>query len=489
MQKAKFYSFLLVLCLWVPTDVFSQLVVPLNSFYSNEVFRHKILNTQSDIFTGDRFLLIDSFYYKSHFFSSNNINVLPVFNATVGVNRGELPEYKTINGFLFEFKKKRFGMQLLPYFYLQHPDIFEDSACSYIPGFYTRYNKGGGNVYFSDVRWNLSYKVSPYMYFSAGKGKMFLGRGIRSFFLSDAGGSYYYFRGTLNVWHIHYVWQVSTGYDKDSIRYGVEKREPKYFAYHYLNWAAKKWLNVSLFETVIWSHYLDGRVRGIEISYLNPIIFYRPVEFDLGSRDNVIMGGGITLKPWHNLFLYSQFVLDEFRIKELRANRGWYGNKYAIQLGAKWYANRWFMLGEMNVARPFIYSHDTPIGNYGMENQPLAHPLSGNFEEGICVIRRYEKTFYMQIKASLLRQGLNTSEWNVGSDIYLSYDDRSNEYGNYMLNGKLYEQASIAFRLAYPMDCFFREWFGETGYSVSRIDNHFHKNQLWIKIGFVTNIF
>jgi len=65
-------------------------------------------------------------------------------------------------------------------------------------------------------------------------------------------------------------------------------------ANHYLSWNVSKRFNLGLFESVIWT---DSNNRGFDISYLNPIIFYRAIEFQSGQdAGNVIVGASAKYK-------------------------------------------------------------------------------------------------------------------------------------------------------------------------------------------------
>ena len=59
----------------------------------------------------------------------------------------------------------------------------------------------------------------------------------------------------------------------------------KYAAMHHLDVNVTKWLNIGLFEGVIF-----GRKDHFEFGYLNPIIFYRSIEQQNGSYDNSVAG-------------------------------------------------------------------------------------------------------------------------------------------------------------------------------------------------------
>ena len=84
------------------------------------------------------------------------------------------------------------------------------------------------------------------------------------------------------------------------IRQEVEKDGAfltKYMANHYLSWNVSKRLNVGLFESVIWDNSND---RGFDVNYLNPIVFFRAIEFESGQdAGNAILGASAKYK-WNN---------------------------------------------------------------------------------------------------------------------------------------------------------------------------------------------
>ena len=89
--------------------------------------------------------------------------------------------------------------------------------------------------------------------------------------------------------------------------------------------------------------------------------------------------------------MYGQLLLDEFKLSEVRAGDGWWGNKFGFQLGGKYIdafniKNLDLQL-EHNRVRPFTYSHGDSVANYTHYNMPLAHPLGANFQEVIGIAR------------------------------------------------------------------------------------------------------
>lgn len=95
--------------------------------------------------------------------------------------------------------------------------------------------------------------------------------------------------------------------------------------------------------------------------------------------------------------IYGQFILDEFKLKELTAGNGSASNKFGYQIGFKSYdfmkTKNLYMQMEYNRVRPYTYSHWTTLQNYGHYNQPLAHPLGANFAEFLTIIRYHRDRF------------------------------------------------------------------------------------------------
>ena len=66
---------------------------------------------------------------------------------------------------------------------------------------------------------------------------------------------------------------------------------------------------------------------------------------------------------------------------------GYWGNKFAFQLGAKYYdafkVKGLMLQGEFNWVRPYTYSHGEVELNAGHYNQAITHLWGGNFYEVI----------------------------------------------------------------------------------------------------------
>jgi hypothetical protein len=218
-------------------------------------------------------------------------------------------------------------------------------------------------------------------------------------------------------------------------RNGDELLPRKYAASHHLSLQATRWLNQGLFETVIF-----GRKDHFDFTYLNPVIFLRLAEQQAGSPDNALVGFDVKANIARRAQLYGQLLLDEFKLKEVRAGNGWWGNKWGIQAGARYIdafgVKNLDLQGELNVVRPFTYSHSDSVANYTHYNQPLAHPLGANFAEmiGIVHYQPFPK-WQAQLKLIAFRQGIDTADANYGGNIFLPYTTRSMDYGNHIGSG------------------------------------------------------
>jgi hypothetical protein len=237
---------------------------------------------------------------------------------------------------------------------------------------------------------------------------------------------------------------------------GQNFNQKKYTASHILCWNIGKRLSFNIFETVIWRAQDSLGYRGFDVNYLNPIIFYRPVEFSLGSPDNVIMGFGGRLRIFKTTHLYGQFLLDEFKLDELKAKTGWWGNKFGIQAGVKTYRlfgiNNLYALGEVNIVKPFTYSHWDYMENYGNFSQPLAHPLGSNFVEGIANVRYRINRISFNALLTKYVIGKDYDTMNMGENIYRSYNDHVNPYGNKILQGRELNITSVEISMGYILN-------------------------------------
>jgi hypothetical protein len=284
-------------------------------------------------------------------------------------------------------------------------------------GFYKDFKDPGGYDYF-DARGHFTFNVTKYIDVAFGYDKNFIGNGYRSLFLSDFSSSGLFLRLNTRIWKINYQNLFMELQNADN-RIGDKPVNKKYGAFHHLDVNITRWLNVGLFEGVMF-----GRPNRFDFSYLNPIIFYRSVEQQNGSYDNSVAGLDFKANVAKRFQFYGQFLLDEFKLSEIKAGNGWWGNKFGLQAGAKYIdafgiKNLDLQL-EHNRVRPFTYSHFDSVSNYTHYNQPLAHPLMANFQE-LIGIARYQPApkWLIEAKAIYYQQGRDSSAESFGSNIFL----------------------------------------------------------------------
>ncbi len=287
---------------------------------------------------------------------------------------------------------------------------------------------------------HVSITPSKYFNIQLGHGKQFLGDGYRSLFFSDGASPYPFFKLNTTFWKIKYTntWMSLRDVRSDVTADGSFRT--KYVANHYLSYNVTKRLNIGLFESVIWQNDND---RGFDFNYLNPVIFYRAIEFSTGSRGgNALLGLSGKYKVNDNVNLYGQFLIDEFSSSDVFGGDGSYKNKTGYQIGAKYYnafkVNNLYLQAEYNRVRPFTYSHNSVILNYGHNNQPLAHNLGANFSEFVAIARYRRDRWYGDAKFIVAKRGLELNEDNTpfyGGNIYGTEDDRLSDDGNELGQG------------------------------------------------------
>lgn len=323
-----------------------------------------------------------------------------------------------------------------------------------IPGMGYAYASSNGYVH-ENYSGYLSYSPNKIFNFQLGKDKHFIGDGYRSLFLSDAANNYPFFKISTTIGKLKYVNVFASLTDVTTPSSLRRDFKNKYAAFHYLSWNVCKRLSVGFFESVLWQGSDANRVRTFDVNYLNPVIFYRPVEYSLGSSDNALLGFNGKIKISSKKQIYGQIILDEFLLKEVKAMSGWWANKQGVQIGFKNFdlfrlKNLTFQT-EMNVVRPYTYSHGSVQQNYGHYNQSLAHPMGANFIESVSFLTYRYRDVVFEGKAIATVYGEDIGGKNYGKNIYLSYVFRPHDYGNTITQGMRTYLGMVDFRIAYML--------------------------------------
>lgn len=336
--------------------------------------------------------------------------------ASIGINSHGLIGKKLAFNFYMTGNK-----ETTPFYVRRFTDKFHA-----LPGF-KNFNTTDSAAQYYDVRASLQWTVAKFIDMQAGYDRQFLGNGQRSLWLSDFSGSSLFFKINTRLWKFNF----ENLFMKLSPQFGIVKQAnaKKYLRVNTLSINATKWLNIGIFDAVTF-----GRENQFELNYIQPFTFLRAMEQQSGSPDNALLGLNVKANLKHGIQVYGQVVLDEFLLKEVKSNSGWWANKYGYQLGIKYidafHIKNLDLQIESNRIRPYTYTHFDSVSNYSNSNQPLAHPLGANFQEFIGVARYQPmKKLFLQGKIMYYYQGLDSSGKNMGNNILRDYNTRAFNYG------------------------------------------------------------
>ncbi len=293
--------------------------------------------------------------------------------------------------------------------------------------------------------------VKNHVNITFGDGKHFIGDGISSLFLTDYSSNTPFLQIQTRIWHINYeclYLELTPQYYKNL---GDGVLAHKFSTIHYLTWNATRWLNVGFFEAEVFD-----RPAAYEISYLNPIIFSTAVNRFNGEGDKSILGMNAKAIVAKHLQFYGQVVFNEFRAKELISSKGWYGNKWGLQAGMKYFdaftIKNLDLQGELEAVRPYTYAAKDTLANYTNYNQPLADPLGSGFIKAVGLIKyQPAKDLYLSLKGTYYIQGLDSSRVNSGNNIFDPYVTAPNTYGVKLINGPSGHCAMMNLNISYQL--------------------------------------
>ena len=280
----------------------------------------------------------------------------------------------------------------------------------------------------------ISYTPSKFFNIQFGNSKNFIGDGYRSLLLSDNASPYPFFKLSTSFWKIKYT---NTFMSLRDVRPEVTADgsfKTKYMVNHYLSINATKRLNIGLFENVIWD---DENDRGVDLNYLNPIIFYRAIEFSTGSRGgNALIGLSAKYKFSDYFNAYAQVIIDEFSTDAITGRTKSYKNKQGVQLGFKYYdafnIKNLQLQVEFNQVRPYVYSNNEVQLNYGHNNQSMAHLWGASFREIIGIARYERERWYGTAKFIYGKRGfepVGVDDIDYGASIYSNDEKRPSDNG------------------------------------------------------------
>ncbi|UKT63267.1 gliding motility protein RemB [Pedobacter mucosus] len=283
----------------------------------------------------------------------------------------------------------------------------------------------------------LSFTANKHINLALGYDKNFIGDGYRSMLLSDVAANYSFLRLRATLGNVQYQTIFAYMLDPGADRLTTDRRlgdRGKWMAAHYLDWNVTKRFSAGFFQAVTWADAEVEGKRGFDFNYIHPFIFLRSVEgANTTSPDKMRLGINLKYEILDKTTLYGQFMFDEFTAKEVFSNKGYWANKYAMQIGFRgsdlFKVPNLNYLAEYNAAKPYTYAHFDRVSNYAEMNQPLAHPFGANFREFLGLLNYSYKRFDFQGQMIYANYGADPAGLNYGKNIFLSYETRVQDYG------------------------------------------------------------
>lgn len=185
----------------------------------------------------------------------------------------------------------------------------------------------------------------------------------------------------------------------------------RYLAAHRLDFQVSNELRIGVFESVIFA----GPGRGLELQYLNPLVFFHSSQLNEGSNDNTFLGFDFNWRIQRRLNLYGQLLVDDFQIeKETQGDQepdeiGFIVGGYLVNLpGGFDLGLRWDKVTNRT------YNQKLERNRYLNQNVPLGHPLGNDFERQIVEIYRWlNPSAYLRLSGEFISKGEGaiTDEW------------------------------------------------------------------------------
>lgn len=291
--------------------------------------------------------------------------------------------------------------------------------------------------------------------------------------------------------------------------------EPKGNVTHTLTYNHKGKFKLRLFETVVYQMKDTLYNRGFEVEYLNPFLFFRPQEYNMGSADNILLGSEFlysfkekeSQKRSVYSTIYGQILIDDFLLSAFRARNGWWGNKYGFNVGSRFFIVPKDSSGhtksynsytiEFTYMRPYVFSQTNPGIVYGNQGLPLAHPLGSNFAELYqeYLWQKMDNNFTFNAFLQAYIKGVDSvglKNSSFGGDIYKSYSKHPYEFNNKVGQGITLRTIQLGTRLTYKCDFDLKYlqrlfFYIEPRYRLMFFENHRQEN-LFLTIGIQSGI-
>lgn len=316
-----------------------------------------------------------------------------------------------------------------------------------VPGMNRAKDFKGNSFDYGMATANISYNPWKFLNLQLGYGKNAFGYGYRSLLLSDNAFQYPFLKVTTTLGRFEYVNLITSFQNLDTKSlldapyiwyHGYQKKGG---TFNYLSAHATKWLDIGLFEGIIWKAR-GLKDQGINLNQYIPIIYVNTLRYGLFSENNILLGCDVQARIFPKVRIYGQFALDDLHFNQAEEGAGYQKTKLGYQVGVKWFdiagIRNLHLQAEYNQVRPYTYGHHDALQSYTHYNQALAHPLGANFREVQLFLDYRYRRIYAGIQGMVAVSGADTADSHWGSNIFCTDILGSNGYnsvGNSLLQG------------------------------------------------------
>lgn len=203
------------------------------------------------------------------------------------------------------------------------------------------------------------------------------------------------------------------------------KNFTKYFAFNKVSFHLKDLFTIGIGESIVYNG------RGIDLAYINPLLFYKFAEMSLQDRDNGLIFFDFQSDFIDNVELQATLLMDENILSNLgQLNR--YSNKTGYQLGGMWYETLGvedLTLGlEYTMIRPYVYTHKSFKNSYTSFGVNMGHEIGPNADQLFATAAyNLNACTRLSLEYSKTRSGENEYDAagnlvkNYGGDIFVAF--------------------------------------------------------------------
>lgn len=330
----------------------------------------------------------------------------------------------------------------------------------------------GDRAEFDETSAHLAYSHGPFL-LSYGRGENIWGRGRKgTLVLSEYSAPYDMLRFETGFWRLKFMFFASeieqyppiakfnynnTGVVSDSV---VVK---KHLTGHRVEIDVTNRINIGLYEAIIYGGRWD-------LSYLNPLMFFKGADHANGDHDNAVMGMDFRIFVHRSHSIYGEFFIDDITTTKLGTD--WYGNKLAYQLGS--FIVEPFALKDTDTRieytriSPWVYTHRYPINTYTNYGDVLGHPIGPNSDELLMEIRkRFTRRLHTSLFFSRRRHGKNPDGENVGGNPLEGFKNGDSKKAGF-LAGNVEKAYAFSVNVSYEI---FWQFFLKIGYTYEDIND------------------